>query len=124
MRNPMFLLAFPAVVMGIGAVSVSLDPSRAERQQWQQFTANAEVNAQIQGDRLAAETQLAETRYSSGACVLSEVPLQQGMFVENLNPGSAVCDIKGTTALVANDGSLTAFARTGNTEIVRRFLGW
>lgn len=124
MKNPMMLLAFPAAVMALGAVATSMDPERADRQQWQQFSANAQVNAQIQSDRLKAESQLAETRYSSGACVLSEVPLQQGMVAANLTPGSAVCDNQGTTAVVAKDGSLDGFARTNNTEVVRRFLGW
>jgi len=124
MKNPMTLLAFPAAVMAIGAIATSLDPERADRQQWQQFSANAQVNAQIQSDRLQAESQLAETRYSSGACVLSEVPLQQGMVVTNLTPGSAVCDNHGTTAVVGKDGALEGFARTNNTEVVRRFLGW
>lgn len=120
----MTLLAFPAAVMAIGAIATSMDPERADRQQWQQFSANAQVNAQIQSDRLQAESQLAETRYRSGACVLSEVPLQQGMVVTNLTPGSAVCDNHGTTAVVDKDGSLQGFARTNNTEVVRRFLGW
>lgn len=124
MKNPMMLLAFPAVVMAIGAVTTSLDPSRAERQDWQRFSANAEVNAQIQATRLQAESQLAETRYRSGACVLSEVPLQPGMTVANLTPGSAVCDHQGTTAIVAQDGTLDGFARTNNTDVIRRFLGW
>lgn len=124
MKNPMMLLAFPAAVMAIGAIATSMDPQRAERQQWQQFSANAQVNAQIQESRLQAESQLAETRYRSGACVLSEVPLQQDMVVTNLTPGSAVCDNQGTTAVVASDGSLADFARTNNTAVVRRFLGW
>lgn len=124
MKNPMMLLAFPAAVMAIGAIATSMDPQRSERQQWQQFSANAQVNAQIQESRLQAESQLAETRYHSGACVLSEVPLQQGMVVTNLTPGSAVCDNQGTTAVVAADGRLADFARTNNTEVVRRFLGW
>jgi len=120
----MMLLAFPAAVMALGAIATSMDPQRSERQQWQQFSANAQVNAQIQEARLQAESQLAETRYRSGACVLSEVPLQQGMVVTNLTPGSAVCDNQGTTAVVAADGRLTDFARTNNTAVVRRFLGW
>jgi len=124
MKNPMMMLAFPAAVMAIGAIATSMDPQRSERQQWQQFSANAQVNAQIQEDRLQAESQLAETRYNSGACVLSEVPLQQGMVVSNLTPGSAVCDNQGTTAVVAADGRLDNFARTNNTTVVRRFLGW
>lgn len=110
--------------MAFGAIATSLDPSRAERQQWQQFSANAQVNAQIQESRLQAESQLAETRYNSGACVLSNVPLEQGMVVTNLTPGSAVCDNQGTTAVVASDGSLQDLARTNNTTVVRRFLGW
>jgi hypothetical protein len=124
MKNPMMLLAFPAAVMAIGAIATSMDPQRSERQQWQQFSANAQVNAQIQESRLQAESQLAETRYRSGACVLSEVPLQPGMVVTNLTPGSAVCDNQGTTAVVAADGRLADFARTNNTAVVRRFLGW
>jgi hypothetical protein len=118
------MLAFPVVVMAMGAIATSFDPQRAERQQWQQFSANAQVNAQIQESRLQAESQLAETRYNSGACVLSEVSLQQGMTVGNLTPGSAVCDNQGTTATVASDGFLGDFARTNNTTVVRRFLGW
>lgn len=124
MRNPMTLLAFPAVVMLIGAVATAMDGERAGRQQLQQFTANAQVNATIQEDRLHAESALAETRLNSGACVLSDVALQPGMTVSNLTPGSAVCDAQGTTALVANDGTLGDFARTNNTEAIRRFLGW
>ena len=124
MKNPMMLLAFPAVVMAIGVVTSSLDPNRAERQDWQRFSANAEVNAQIQETRLQAESQLAETRYSSGACVLSEVALEPGMTVSNLSPGSAVCDNHGTTAIVAKGGSLDGFARTNNTDVIRSFLGW
>ena len=125
MKNPVTLLAFPAVVMVLGAIATSLDSERAERQQWQQFSASAQVNAGIQADRLQAESQLAETRYTSGACVLSEVPLLPGMTVSGLNPGSAICDNQGTTAVVASDGSsLTDFARTNNTTVVWRFLGW
>jgi len=124
MRNSMFLLAFPAAVMVIGAVATAMDGERAGRQQLQQFTANAQVNSQIQSDRLQAESQLAETRLNSGACVLADVPLQPGMTVSNLTPGSAVCDSQGTTALVAADGTLDDFARTNNTEAIRRFLGW
>lgn len=124
MRNPMILLAFPAVVMAIGAISTSLDSQRAERQQWMEFAANSKVNAQIQEDRLIAESALAETRYRSGACVLSEVPLVPGMTTANLSPGSAVCDNQGTTAIVADDGSLDGFARTNDTATIRRFLGW
>ena len=124
MRNPMFLLAFPAGVMLIGAVATAMDGERAGRQQLQEFTANAQVNATIQSDRLHAESQLAETRLNSGACVLSDVPLQPGMVVSNLTPGSAVCDSQGTTALVAADGSLDDFARTNDTAAIRRFLGW
>lgn len=124
MRNPMMLLAFPAGVLVIGAIATAFDSERAERQQLQQFTANAEVNATIQQDRLLAESQLAETRLNSGACVLADVPLQPGMTVSNLTAGSAVCDAQGTTAIVADDGSLTDFARTNNTAVIRRFLGW
>lgn len=124
MKQPLLLLAFPATLMAIGAIAVAFDPQRAERQQWQEFTANAQVNAQLQQDRLLAEAQLAETRYTSGVCVLAEVPLQPGMVVSNLNPGSAVCDAQGTTALTGPDGTLTDFARTGQTETIRRFLGW
>ena len=124
MKNPMFLLAFPAAVMVIGAIATAMDEGRAERQQWQKFAANAEVNSQIQESRLLAESQLAETRYGSGACVLSEVPLQPGMVTANLSPGSAVCDGQGTTAIVATDGSLGDFARTNDTAAIRRFLGW
>ncbi|HEY9887641.1 MAG TPA: hypothetical protein V6D02_04520 [Candidatus Obscuribacterales bacterium] len=121
----MMLLAFPAAVMVIGAIATAFDSERAERQQWQQFSANAQVNAGIQADRLQAESQLAETRYASNACVLSQVPLTPGMTVSGLNPGSAICDNQGTTALVASDGTtLTDFARTNNTAVVRRFLGW
>lgn len=124
MKSPWMLLAFPALVMAVGVIATSLDPTRAERQSWQQFSANAQVNAQIQSDRLEAESQLAETRYSSGACVLSEVPLQQGMVATNLTPGSAICDNQGTTAVVASEGRLDGFARTNDTAVVRRFLGW
>lgn len=124
MRNPMMLLAFPAAVMVMGAIATAFDSERADRQQWQSFAANAQVNQQIQQDRLQAESQLAETRYSSGACVLSEVPLQPGMGVEDLTPGSAVCDNQGTTAIVAQNGTLEGFARTNNTAVIRSFLGW
>ncbi len=124
MRNPMLLLAFPTAVMVIGAVVTSMDTERAERQSWQQFAANAKVNAEIQEDRLLAESGLAETRYDSGACVLSEVALQPGMTVSNLTAGSAVCDNEGTTAVVAENGSLQGFARTNDTATIRRFLGW
>jgi len=124
MRNPMLLLAFPATVMAIGAVATSMDTDRAQRQQWQQFTASAQVNSQIQSDRLMAESRLAETRYKSGACVLSELPLVPGMVTANLTPGSAVCDQQGTTAIVAVDSSLGDFARTNDTATIRRFLGW
>ena len=124
MRSPMMLLAFPTAVMLIGAIATAMDSERASRQQLQQFTANAEVNSQIQSDRLQAESQLAETRLNSGACVLADVPLQPGMTVSNLTPGSAVCDQFGTTALVAADGSLGDFARTNNTAVIRSFLGW
>lgn len=124
MRNPMMLLAFPAAVLVIGAVATAMDGERADRQQMQQFAANANVNATIQQDRLLAESQLAETRLNSGACVFADVPLQPGMTVSNLNPGSAVCDAQGTTALVANDGTLDDFARTNNTAAIRSFLGW
>ena len=124
MRNPIMLLAFPAAVLLIGAIATPFDSERAERQQLQQFTANAEVNATIQQDRLLAESQLAETRLNSGACVLADVPLQPGMTVANLTVGSAVCDAQGTTALVTADGTLDDFARTNNTEVIRGFLGW
>ena len=124
MKNPMTLLAFPAAVLVMGAIATSFDSERAERQQWQQFSANAQINAGIQEDRLRAESLLAETRYNSNACVLSEVPLEQGMTITNLNPGSAVCDNQGTTAVVASDGRLDGFARTNKTAVVRKFLGW
>lgn len=124
MRNPMMLLAFPAGVLVIGAIATAFDAERADRQQLQQFTANAKVNATIQQDRLLAESQLAETRLNSRACVLADVPLQPGMTVSNLTAGSAVCDAQGTTAIVADDGTLDDFARTNNTAVIRRFLGW
>lgn len=124
MRNPMMLLAFPAAVLLIGAIATAFDAERADRQQLQQFTANAEVNATIQRDRLQAESQLAETRLNSGACTLADVPLQPGMTVSNLTAGSAVCDAQGTTAIVADDSTLDDFARTHNTAVIRRFLGW
>jgi len=124
MKNPMLLLAFPAAVMAIGAIATSFDADRAQRQQWMEFAANAKVNSQIQEDRLIAESGLAETRFNSGACVLSEVSLVPGMVTANLTPGSAVCDQQGTTAIVAADGSLGDFARTNDTATIRRFLGW
>lgn len=124
MRSPLMLLAFPAAVMAIGAVVTAMDSERAERQSWQEFAANAKVNAEIQEDRLLAETGLAETRYQSGACVLSEVVLTPGMVVSNLTAGSAVCDNQGTTAVVDEDGTLQGFARTNDTATIRRFLGW
>ena len=123
MRLPV-LFAFPALLLAVGIVATSLDPQRAERQRWQEFAASAKVNSRIQKDRLAAESALAESRYDSGACVLSEVPLAPGMVVRNLNPGAAVCDGSGTTAVVGADGTLSDFARTSNTEVIRRFLGW
>ena len=46
------------------------------------------------------------------------------MTVANLTPGSAGCDNQGTTAVVAQDGTLDGFARTNNTDVIRRFLGW
>ena len=124
MARPILLFAFPAAVMVVGAIATAMDGERAERQQMQQFTANAKVNAEIQENRLLAESGLAETRYSSGACILSEVALQPGMAVSNLTPGSAICDNQGTTAVVAEDGTLQDFARTNNTTTIRRFLGW
>ena len=124
MARPIFLFAFPAAVMIVGAIATAMDGERAERQQMQQFTANARVNAEIQENRLLAESGLAETRYGSGACVLSNVALQPGMVVSNLTPGSAICDNQGTTAVVADDGSLQDFARTNDTTTIRRFLGW
>jgi hypothetical protein len=111
-------------VLLIGAIATAFDAERADRQQWQEFAANAKVNAQIQQDRGLAESALAETRYNTGPCALSDVPLQPGMVVNNLTPGSAICDNQGMTAIVADDGTLDGFARTNNTAVIRRFLGW
>ncbi|MEM6838843.1 MAG: hypothetical protein AAF609_18555 [Cyanobacteria bacterium P01_C01_bin.120] len=122
--KPWMMLGFPVAVMSIGVVSTSMDAERSDRQSWQRRTASAEVNQQIQADRLAAESDLAESRYVSGACVLAGQQLQSGMVAENISPGSAVCDRFGNTAMVLDNNALGDFARTNNESVIRRFMGW
>ena len=123
-KNPILCLVPFVLVIALGSVIASLDAERGYRQQMQRAASVDAVNAQIENKNFRAESGLATTRYSSGSCTLSTVALQQGMKESSLQPGSAICDRHGNTAIVGDSGVLEKFAKTNDIGTIRRFLGW
>ena len=123
-RRPQVVLLIPIVFLAIGAIATAFDSDRGFRQSLERSAGTDAVNAEIEANKFEAEANRAETRYSSGSCTLSDVPLKPGMTTSELLPDSAICDRHGNTAIVSKDGQLEEFAKTNNTEVIREFLGW
>lgn len=86
-------------------------------------TAQNAIRTEIEAAAADAERARAEQRFQSGVCIRVD-QLAPGQVYGTVNPGSILCAPDGTTAAVGRDGTVTDIARTGNTAIIRQFMGW
>lgn len=118
--DPLTLASVGAIA--IGAITTAFNP------QQQAITAASDgvqintVAAEVATQSLAASATLAESRYKSGACAVSTIPITEQMAVPPVYAGGIICDRHGTTAVIASNGHLVLLARTGNQSIITEGL--
>lgn len=100
------------------------NPQRAAMNNAGEDTTRAVVSLELETERIAASSALAEIRYLSGLCHRwnGHAPISEGLTVA-LSPGSYVCDNAGLTAVVAPSGGLTGLARTADQDAINTGLG-
>lgn len=108
-------------VLGLvgGAIASNLDTNRATLTATTEAIQLNAVATEVATEALKEEVDLANSRYESGLCIRSTIPITHGMAIDRAYAGSVVCDAQGMTAAVAKDGRLTLLARTGNAEIIQ-----
>ena len=107
------VIAGLACAVGIGAIASSLDGTMAERQAAVTDLARDQAAIAFEAQRQAVEAELAEQRYGA-RCVLISGQLEGGMSFPNLPPKTPVCDSRGFTAVVGNNGVVKDIAFTPN----------
>ena len=101
-------------IMAVGGITTMINPQQRAITQATDTIAITSVATEVSAESLTAQAKLAESRYESGACIISTLPITEGMAVPPAHRGSVVCDRHGMTAQVASDGRLVLLARTGN----------
>jgi hypothetical protein len=113
------------VVLTLGGLIWGMaNPQRAALNNAGEETTAAVVSLELETERIAASSKLAEIRYLSGLCHRwgSHAPISEGLTV-TIPPGSYACDNAGLTAVVAPSGELTGLARTADQEAINLGLG-
>lgn len=110
------------LAIAIGAITTAFNP---QQQAITAATDGVQVNtvaAEVAAESLTASAALAESRYKSGACAISTVPITEQMAVPPVYAGGIICDRHGTTAAIASNGHLVLLSRTGNQSIITEGL--
>ena len=122
--QPWMLAVLPLALFGFGAVSTLTNPEIQEGRALQRNTAQNRAQARVEARQGEANSQLAITRYQSGNCLLSTVPIKPGMVFSGVPTDVSVCDDQGWTAQLGSDGTVQKLAYTSDTDVIRGFLGW
>ena len=122
--QPWMLVVLPVSLFGFGAVSTLTNPEIQAGRALQRHTAQNRAQARVEARQGEANSQLAITRYQSGNCLLSEVPLQPGLVYDAIPSDVYLCDRFGWTAQLDADGTVQRLAYTSDTDVIRGFLGW
>lgn len=116
----------PIAVLGAATVIVGAIANHNPQQQaitaaTDSIVTNA-VASEVATEALATQSQLAESRYKSGLCIISTISIVEGLAVPPAHAGQVICDAQGMTATIATNGALVLLARTGNTTIISEGL--
>jgi hypothetical protein len=101
-------------IMAVGGIANAFNTQQRAITAASDSVAVNTVATEIASESLAASAALAESRYESGACIISTIPITEQMAVPTVYAGGIICDRHGMTAVVARDGRLVLLARTGN----------
>jgi hypothetical protein len=120
--RPLFFLAAPALLLGLGYLQVARDPEIQETRALANITEQQRARAIIAADGAAASRQTAHERYTSGVCLRTE-RITQGQRFQSVPPGTILCDRHGWTAQVDQFGNVTHLAYTDDQDAIMR-LWW
>lgn len=122
--NPIMLALIPATLFGLGTFTTLTNPEIQESRTLQKQTAQNRAQARVEARQGEANSTLAENRYSSGNCLLSDTPIEPGLTYVDVPVGVYVCDRHGWTAQIDGSGTVDKLAYTSNANVIRGFLGW
>lgn len=118
--DPLTMISAGAIA--IGAIANAFNPTQRVITTATDAVQVNTVAAEVAAESLTASATLAESRYKSGACAISTIPITEQMAVPTVYAGGIICDRHGMTAAIASNGHLVLLARTGNQDIIAEGL--
>lgn len=109
-------------IFAVGAITTMLSPTQQAITSSSDSIAINAVAGEVAAEALLTQSKLAESRYLSGLCIISTLPITEGMAVPPAYSGQIICDAQGMTAQIANDGRLVLLARAGNQTVISEGL--
>ncbi len=94
-------------------------------QDLQRSTVQAQVHAQVEGEKLAAENEVANARLRGQCARLPDgvtFNAAPDLVVPGVRPGISVCDTTGNTATIGGDGRPTALAQSHDPAVIQSWL--
>ena len=114
------ILGLGVVLIGGSVIFTQGDNERSLRLSQAKQSQSSEVSQKLETEAIESQSELAESRYKSGQCLLAINPIQPNQKVQESVPTSSViCDRFGMTAITDRNGRLTGLAKTANQKIIQ-----